>query len=75
MLVSNNALAPDSVDFWVNTNANWGCDATGKAMPPAVCSMVGFGGFSMVPGTAAMFDRDGAEPLFQAEQRIMNATL
>jgi hypothetical protein len=34
-----------TVDFFINSNANWDCEATPpRTLPPAVCSMRGLGG-------------------------------
>ena len=43
------------MDFWINSNANWGCEPTGQALPPARCSVRVLGGFSL-----SLADRSGA---------------
>ena len=71
VLLGTNGFSSASVDIWLNTNAQWSCDATQAAagLPPAVCSLVGMGGISLSPANSI------TTTSFDAEQRIMEGTL
>ena len=60
-----------SVDLWLNSNSNWDCESSHKALPPARCSVRVLGGLSVAvlgPG----FANDSA---LETEQRVHNGTL
>lgn len=58
-----------SVDLWINSNANWDCEASGAPKPPARCTARVLGGLSI--STPAL----ASETSFETEQRIENGTL
>ena len=63
---------------FVNSNANWDCEkASSGSLPPAVCSMRGFGGLTInllndttAGATLSAPNRSGLE----AEQRMLNGS-
>ena len=67
-----------TVDFFLNTNANWDCEASKTgSLPPAVCSMRGLGGLTLnaLNSSAAGRQLFGGASSFAAEQRLANGSL
>ena len=67
-----------TVDFFLNTNANWDCEKSKTgSLPPAVCSMRGLGGLTLnaLNSSAAGQQFYGNSSSFAAEQRLANGSL
>ena len=61
-----------SVELWINSNANWDCESSGKALPPALCSTRQLGVLSIAV-LGESFAPNATR--FETEQRIANGTL
>ena len=61
-----------SLDLWINSNANWDCQRSGKALPPAVCSTRMLGVLSVA---AYSPDLTGDRSRLATEQRIEDGVL
>ena len=70
--VPHDSANGSSVDVWLNSNANWDCEASGEAHPPARCSTRILGIVS-IAAIGEAFSPEGTE--FVAEQRVANGTL
>jgi hypothetical protein len=67
-----------TVDFFLNTNANWDCEKSKTgSLPPAVCSMRGLGGLTLNALNSSGAGRQlyGSASSFVAEQRLANGSL
>jgi hypothetical protein len=67
-----------TVDFFLNTNANWDCEKSKTgSLPPAVCSMRGLGGMTLnaLNSSAAGRQLYGSASSFVVEQRLANGSL
>ena len=71
-------FAGSTVDFFLNTNANWDCEKSKTgSLPPAVCSMRGLGGLTLnaLNSSAAGRQLYGNASSFAVEQRLANGSL
>jgi len=69
---SDQNLTGTILDFWINSNANWDCEASGEALPPAHCSVRALGGLSLTV-TGGPLAKNVTS--LETEQRMAQGTL
>ena len=65
-------LTGSILNYWINSNVNWDCEASGEALPPAHCSTRALGGLALTV-TGGPLAAEGTR--LETEQRMAEGTL